>query len=204
MADVLLDSYACNWTTVRILTGVHPSGDGDVSSEGHCFHHTQAGNYYLKSAKFWLRKYGSPRGFLKAALYAITGTCGSTGKPTGSALAVSTTSLSMATVSSVRPTKYTFDFDGIYELVPNVKYVIQVYAYSVITLDYSHYIGVCYTGSGIDDGNRSYYNIGIWRYGGANQDIPFEVWGEEVPVPAKPLISKPLINPILTNIPSIR
>jgi len=179
LVDVLLDSYTSSYSTLICLYAVHPSSTGLVSSEGQCFTNNQPCNAYLKSAKFILAKVGDPRGFLKAAVYNITGTCGTTGIPTGAPLEVSTNSISMLTLPTEPATaQFTFNFSGTTLLVSGTLYVIQVYVYSATVLDYSNCPCTRYDMGGGDDGNRSYYNWSAWHYGLAKQEIAFEVWGE--------------------------
>jgi hypothetical protein len=117
MTDVLIDSYSESnynndlaFSTLSYGTGQSFTGDGGV----------------LNSCKFYLQKQGSPSGTIYAKIYAHTGTFGSSGKPTGSALAVSD-GIDVSTIS----TDYglvTFNFNGENKitLVNNTKYVVAI------------------------------------------------------------------------------
>lgn len=182
LADVELDSYKPIADSVQLITGVHPSAGSARSSIGQDFHHSLANDYYLTTAKFRLCKFGSPVGFLKAALYNSTTPGAAGGKPSGSALSVSTNVVSMA-FRSANPTYYicTFTFDGAYIVESGVYYVIQCYAYSATTLDAtSNFIGSTYRSIGSDDGLWSYYKFSTWYSGYSNQDTYFDVYGEIV------------------------
>lgn len=85
------------------------------------------GAYYLKRARLGLGKHNSPSGPITAKLYAHSGTYGTTGIPTGPALAVSTNSVDASTLS-VHPaaTWVDFTFDGTYLMSAGTKYCIAV------------------------------------------------------------------------------
>jgi len=187
MADVLLDSYYAGWEYARQVQAVHPSTSSYDSATGHCFHHTKANNHKLKKVYLHLRRYGVINGTVRVDLFAITGTCGSTGKPTGNALASSGV-ISTSSIGTVRYVKTLFSFAAgqQYELVPNVKYVVALIGVSG-TYSGSQYIMVKFSGTGgTDDGNDCFYQVNYPNWGTfASGDLYFEVWGEEVVVAAK-------------------
>jgi len=182
LADVLLDSYYADWEYARQVQAVHPSTSGYNSAIGHCFHHTEANNHKLKSVHLWLRRNGVINGTVRVDLFAITGTCGSTGKPVGTRL-TSSALMSTKLIGTAAYVEKTFTFTVMepYELVPNVKYVFALIGVSG-TYSGSQYIMVKFSGSGgTDDGNDCFYTYYYPDWGTfASGDLYFEVWGEEV------------------------
>ena len=80
----------------------------------------------LSRAGFYLSKIGTPATTsVTAELYAHTGTFGTTGLGTGTALATSTSSVVMSSVGTT-PAWFEFDFDSTFTLVNGTRYVIQV------------------------------------------------------------------------------
>ena len=82
----------------------------------------------LDSAVFGLSKLGTPpTGTIVARLYNATGLYGTTSKPTGSAIAVSSTTITPSTLSTTNAL-YTFDFTGAnrVRLTPGNVYIISV------------------------------------------------------------------------------
>lgn len=89
-SPVLLDSYSEeNQTYEYHVDSVFGSEMDMLQAEGSCFTVPSDQNYNITSAKFYVRKIGSPVGHVVAKLYAITGTYGVNGKPTGDPLATS-------------------------------------------------------------------------------------------------------------------
>jgi hypothetical protein len=85
-------------------------------------------SYLLSSAKFDLTKTSSPTGGIYAAVYAHTGTFGTTGKPTGAPLAVSDPiDVSTLPTSFGTNTTFTFSESARISLSPNTHYVVVVY-----------------------------------------------------------------------------
>src|SRR5574343_703571 len=81
--SVIIDSYSeSNYNNALTFYSGY-----SIQKVGQSFHNTNGCN--LLSAKFYCIKIGSPTGNIYANVYAHTGTYGSTGKPTGSALATS-------------------------------------------------------------------------------------------------------------------
>lgn len=89
MTDII-DSYVgSDDGGIDNFYALHPSATGDYSAGGQCF--TGKAGYKISSVKFKMLKVGSPTGHLVACIYNITGSYGSTGTPTGAALATSNT-----------------------------------------------------------------------------------------------------------------
>jgi PKD repeat protein len=127
----------------------------------------------VTSAKFYLQKSGSPTGSAYAKIYAITGTFGSTAKPTGAALATS----DAVTVSTI-PTSYglvQFNFSTPYKTTNGTRYII--------TVEYTggssaNFIRVGADGSSpTHAGNLSYNWSGTWSP--LNYDLSFYVYGTQ-------------------------
>jgi hypothetical protein len=78
----------------------------------------------LNSAKFYLKKYGSPTGTVFAAIYAHTGTFGTNSKPMGVPLAVSD-NVNVSTLStSFGLVSFTFSGANKITLTAGTKYVV--------------------------------------------------------------------------------
>lgn len=162
-------------TTIQTL---HPSASTLYSAVGQCFRFTTGCDKYdLVQVKFNLKKVGLIRGTMKAALYACTGSCGTTGKPTGAPLAMSNSVFTML-VGTVVYTWITFTFPiPYYQMDKNTWYVIVVYA-NTGTWNNLNYIMVRmeYSWDQCLNQNGSYYNWGSWK--STSRDHEFEVWGE--------------------------
>jgi hypothetical protein len=98
----------------------------------------------LDSAKFWLKKTGSPTGIIYAQIYASTGTLGTDAKPTGSVLATST-GISSSVLSGVNHELITFNFTGSDRITLNAS------------TDYILVIGNI--GGGLDSSNYVYIGV---------------------------------------------
>ena len=131
---------------------------------------------YLTSAQFRLRRGGSPVGALVCRLYAITGTSGVDGKPTGPILAQSA-SVDVASVSDeIYGAPLTFTFDGTFRLQANVDYALAVYYadsdYPDTVWIYIDSIDASHPGNFINYGvaGAQWYPIAGW-------DTPFTLYG---------------------------
>jgi len=83
-----------------------------------------AGN--LISCKFYMYSAGTPTGYAYAKLYAHSGVYGTSSRPTGLPLAVSTDKLDVSTLTGT-PQLVTFHFDGTYTLQAGTYYCIVVF-----------------------------------------------------------------------------
>ncbi len=111
----------------------------------------------LGTAMFFLRDIGSATGNATAKVYAHTGTFGSTGEPTGAALATSETYDVSALTSTIN--LITFRFTGVnqIQLANGTKYVVT------IEYDTANNILVAHdTSSPTHEGNISFLNGGVW------------------------------------------
>ena len=132
--------------------------------------------FVLDSAKFHLRKSGSPTGNAVARVYACTGTPGSDGRPTGAALAVSDD----FDVSSLTTTLQlvTFAFSGANRITLNAS------TNYCIAVEYSGGTSGNYLLAGYDStsathaGNRCYLSSGGVNWWNSTNDIIFYLYGE--------------------------
>lgn len=114
MSEILIDSYSeSNYSTPTNIAN---------RTRGQCF--SNANKIKISSCKFYLKKIGSP-GNPVAYLYAMSGTYGTTGIPTGTVLATSN-EVDASTISSVTRQLITFTFPEAqkYEMQANTKYCI--------------------------------------------------------------------------------
>lgn len=129
----------------------------------------------LDSAVFYVSKFGAPTGSVYAVLYAISGTSGVNGTPTGSALATSD-AFDISTLTTSHALK-TFTFSGAdrYSMVNGTNYAI--------VLEYTNGDGsnALFVGSDnttpTDDGNQVQY-IASWT-APSNSDVVFYVYGDD-------------------------
>jgi len=119
ITKTLVDSYSIsNRNESHILSSTQNDGLGQ------CF--TPSTNGTLESVKFSLYKYGSPTGNAVVKLYAITGTYGTNGVPTGTALATSDNFDVSTTTDSWVEYEITFSGANEYNMTANTHYAIQL------------------------------------------------------------------------------
>jgi hypothetical protein len=154
----LVDSYAiANQNDATLLTAVHPSSTNARSAGGQCFR--GLAGYKLTSAQFALGKIGSPAGNLVAVLYALTGTFGTNGRPTGAALATSNT-VAMSSIGGMA--FYTFTFPQPYTL-SNGHYCIAIQVSSGYSFNGNNCILIGYDNSSpTHAGNYFIYANNAW------------------------------------------
>jgi len=161
-AGPLVDAYSelnADFSATKTLVD---SGDGQ-SFLGNGQNLTRAG--------FFLSKTGSPPGTITSYLFAHTGTFGTNGAPTGTALATSTTVLTATSLGTTAAWCY-FDFDGTFTLVNGTPYVIV--ARINTATDISNCVNFRYdNSSSTHAGNRSSYTT-FWT--NASGDLVFEVY----------------------------
>jgi len=166
---VVIDQFYQNTGTFN-LEGSHPSGDADRSAFSQCFNTTES--LYLAQAIFELREVNAPTGNAVARLYAMTGTYGLSGLPTGAALATSDP-VDISTIGGVF-TNVTFKFTDNYLMDANTSYCI-VYENPAAGVDNVDYIRTT-IGNGAT-GNGGYYDNTGWNQ--LASDFIFEVDGVE-------------------------
>lgn len=141
-------------------------GDGTTTAQGQSFANG-AKAAYLTRAFFKLKKTGSPTGNLTCKLYAHTGTFGSSGTPTGAALATSVNIDVSKLTTSYQVVEIGFNTQ--YELVASTNYYVAV-DYS--GGDVSNYVQVEGAASGTHAGNRASY-AGSWT-ASSGSDLYFD------------------------------
>lgn len=154
-------------------------------------------NTYTKlySAKFSIKKVGSPTGSAYAKLWAVTGTYGSSAVPTGSALATSN-ALDVSTLSSGSTSYVELLFTGA------ERYVMTNGTYYIITLEYgggdgSNSVFMDSTTTSSHSGNLCRYYPSSWT-AMSGQDLDFYVYGE-VPVIAPTVTTQDATNVAQTS-----
>ena len=129
----------------------------------------------LQNAKFYSRKFGSPTGTGYIKIYAMTGTFGTDGRPTGAVLA--TSSFDVSTIGTSFSLE-TFIFTGANKItLTNATKYCVVLEYT--GGDINNYIGMGYDGtSPTHDGNLCSYSGGVWS-GADYGDVCFYVYKDE-------------------------
>ncbi len=153
--------------------------DENKSATGQTFY--VAASYAITQVKFYLRKIGSPTGNAHAVLYAITGTPGTDGTPTGSALAtsedfdVSTLTLSFQLIT------FTFNATEQYEMETDTHYCIifENPTTGYAALNDCPFVGLDDT-SPTHGGNQIWWDLQQWT-GYSHRDTIFYVYGEKLP-----------------------
>lgn len=120
---------------------------GSIIETGETFQALYSG--FVTSAQFRLQNIGSPTGNATAKLYAITGTLGTNGKPTGSALATSDP-VDVSTITSTGYVTFTFPALSQYWITALTNYCI---ALSYSSGDTNNCIRAFYTTAGTSVGN---------------------------------------------------
>jgi hypothetical protein len=159
-------------TSAASASGISAAGTGLSSAGPTSSGESFAGDgRYIQSAIFPLSKTGSPTGNATAKIYAHTGSYGSTGVPTGSALATSDTFDVSTIPAGGTPTNETFTFSGSnrIRLDSGTNYFIVV--------DYSggnssNKVSP-WQGTGLASGNSASLTSGVWT--SSSSDILFEV-----------------------------
>jgi len=136
-------------------------GNGTITGQAQSYAHGAKAQYILK-ALFTLKKVGSPTGTATAKVYAHTGTFGSTGTPTGAALATSDT-FDVATLTTSYQS-IEFYFSTAFEALASTNYFVAI-EYS--GGDGSNYVDVQGAASGASPGNRA-ENTGTWAASAAS------------------------------------
>lgn len=147
----LVDSY-------NVGSGGNEHHVSSVQRSGESFTPSVSGN--MLNAGFYLRKTGAPTGTYVYSLYAITGTPGTTAKPTGAALAQSY-SMNIASI----PTSETYieaPINGGYPLVVGTHYFITV-DFTFVSSGAGNSVRVGGDVSTSDSGaNGATYSSGAW------------------------------------------
>ncbi len=146
---------------------------------GQAFTNTNA--IVLDSCKFYLHRVGTPTGTATAKLYAMTGSLGTTGKPTGAALATSTAvDISAVTTTGFELITFTFPTASRITLAASTNYCIILSGAS-ITGDASNRITIGYdTTSPSHTGNLSYSADASTWTAESGKDVCFYIYGSNI------------------------
>ena len=170
-APVLIDSYSETFTDTNAAIYL-----GGVESRGQTFLNSSL--CVLNSAKFYIKKIGSPTGNVTARIYAHTGSyAGKTGTPTGAPLATSD-NLDITTLTTSYSLE-TFTFSGVNKinLSASTNYVTVIVYQSG---NASNYLHVGYDNSGGSrDGNAvyGYAPLSSWGYA-SGAYVPFYIYAD--------------------------
>lgn len=164
----VLDSYSSS----NVNDEVNMELTGGFTGFGQSFTTPSGISYTLHTAKFYLKYSGSCSGNLVAKLYAHTGTYGSGGLGSGSALAVSS-NYDCSTLGSTLGAVI-LSFDDSYTLSQNTHYVISVEQGS----GFSGTVKVGTDSSSPTHGGNAMYYASGWV--ADSRDGAFEVYGTEV------------------------
>lgn len=141
----------------------------NATTTGRAQSFTASANAVLTSIKLYLKKTGSPTGNATIAVYAHSGTYGTSSVPTGSALDSVTLAVSSLTTSYVLTE---VALSGGYSLVLGTKYVVVI----TYTGDASNYITVGTDNTTPTHGGNSAFFAGSWSADNT-QDHCFYVYG---------------------------
>jgi len=145
---------------------------------GQCFSPT--GDWTLTSATFYPKRTGSVSGNSNAKIYAVSGSCGTNGVPTGSALATSDNTNTNTFSTSYTIATYNFSGGEQITLTSGANYFIVFQMGTIADACGDGFTTYCEAGDNSTDathgGNEAVYN-GAWS---ANaKDMVFAVYGTE-------------------------
>lgn len=143
----------------------------------------------LDKAVFYLKKSGSPTGSIVAKIYAHSGTFGSTGVPSGSALATSDSVDPAALSTSFALVDFTFSGANKITLTAATKYFVT-FEHS---LSFPNYVLIGRDTTSPSHAGNYVFKTASWNYDAAN-DLCFYVYGTTIAPSASPSVS-PSISP---------
>jgi hypothetical protein len=127
-----------------------------TSAQGEAFIIATAYPVFLVNVSFSLNKTGSPVGNLTAEVFALTGTYGTSGKPTGASLENSS-KLLMASLNATS-VFYNFTFAGSTRLEPGTAYCVEVLALDATTLADANSVSVAIAADSYGGNSFQYKN----------------------------------------------
>jgi len=174
--SILIDSYSEAFADVNLyIKDLHPTAAAVDSAIGQCF--TSKAGHRLRSVRFYLKKVLNPVGHLVAVLYAMTGTYGTDGKPTGAALATSDV-VEMASLGAGYAL-ITFTFPAPYYPMNGGYYCISCECSEKTTLDAANHVGMFFDNTaGTHSGNVYDFGSSVY-FTYATKDAPFYVYGDK-------------------------
>lgn len=169
-SSLLIDSYSESngsiWYATNSVDGIVGQSFTAIASS-------------LTQAKFYLRRGGgTPTGSIYAKLYAHSGTFGSTGVPTGAALATSDP-IDSATIGSESLFTFTFSGANRYTLVGGTKYFIVLDA--LASGNGTNYISIRSDNTAPTHSGNMASNTGAWA-AASSDDLAFYVLGVQLPL----------------------
>lgn len=170
MADVVIDSYSEAYQDSYVVT----SDSVDKSpNAGQCFY-TGSKDWKLTRCKFYWSWCGYGTELVYARIYAMTGTAGTDGHPTGSPLATSDEWTPSGAGYALRE----FTFSGAEQITLNKEtwYCVQLIDTNVSR---NNRLGLDIT-SPSHAGNACVYMNGVWDSGFYGDEICFYVYGEDL------------------------
>ena len=172
----LFDSYIDTQDTSKSIKNEHPSGTLGPSAIGQTILVGPI-DVVLDSVGFYLKKIGSPTSNLVCTVYAHTGTFGSSGTPTGAALATSATKDSSGLTTSYVMNYFNFTEANRITLEANTKYFLVVQCASD-GVDSSNYVRIVATWPDNDDpGNFAEFANSAWSTAGSG-DLNYVLYTE--------------------------
>ena len=161
MEKNIIDSYPeTNNSTYGQMTGTYPAHGQTITGTGQ----------KIVKAYFYLAKVGSPTGNMVYKIYAMAGTHGSSGKPTGDALAQSESKDISEIGSSYELVGLDFIGENQIELEDGVNYCLVAESPNGVSSNYLK-IGIDFS-SPTHDGNY-FYKAGSTWYADSGNDIIF-------------------------------
>jgi len=182
-----------------------PSATGFLSAQGQVFTVLGGHDYKLTHTKFKLAKSGSPTGMIHSVLYEMTGTYGTTGKPTGEPLATSD-DYDIETLGAEPGDWVTFTFSGDeqYVMEEGLHYAIACQNPTSGFISWNNFLCIADDPNTVaHDGNAFEYHDSGW-YSYDYYDQSFYVYGEVVASPTPTPSSSPTPTsspPIEFNVP---
>lgn len=167
----------------RKLERVHPSAvAGESSASGTPFdiNKPEGLQYKLYSAKFYIRKYGTPTGTLKAHFYLATHPPANPAYriPTGSSLAESEAKAIEDLTSNYQLVEFKFFYPNRYIMTSRTWYVIVLEVETGSVVDGSNYVRVALDDTAVDHvNNETFYHTSAWKWDSVRDGIAY-VYGE--------------------------
>lgn len=164
--------FSSSWEPLEALFSLSSSV---TCGFGETFVDNATGSYKLMEASFCLQKMGSPTGNATVVLYAMAGTYGSTGQPTGSALATSNNFNVASLTTSGAWYNFTFSSSNQYVMTSSTDYCIAFQNPTSGTISSSNYVQIDKSAS--YSGNSFTCGYGSWSYWGSSPDASFKIYG---------------------------
>ena len=157
---ILFDSYSYTTYSGDLwIKDVHPSA-AQISAVGQAFNATESGN--IESATFYLKKQGTPTGYIAAYLYTGAGIYGTNMIPNGAALAVSEVFDSSTLTGVSKLVQFNFNATNQFSLVADTKYCIVLQGINA-SFTVANFVNIGFDGIGpTHAGNIVYYGVGAW------------------------------------------